>query len=146
MTEKRIVPRIKICGITSAEDALHAAAAGVDAVGLVFYEPSPRFVSVERALAITGAVGPFVTVVALFVDASPEEVRRVLQVVPVHVLQFHGDETAGYCEQFRRPWVKALRMKPGVDIQPELQEYRNANAFVAGWFQGRCTRRKWCKL
>src|SRR5512146_3186215 len=84
--------RIKICGITRKEDALAAARSGADALGLVFYEKSPRHVSIAQAAQLAAAVPPFVTVVGLFVNASAETVRATLQAVPLDVLQFHGDE------------------------------------------------------
>ena len=95
--------RVKICGITSVDDALIAAKAGADAIGLVFYEASPRCVNIEQAEAIARAVGPFVTVVALFVNASSDVIENILKRVPIHVIQFHGDEPAEFCEQFSRP-------------------------------------------
>lgn len=108
--------RIKICGITRVEDALAAAEAGADAIGLVFYPPSPRAVSAEQAADIVRALPPFVTTVGLFADAEADDVRRVLRQVPLDLLQFHGDEPAAYCRQFQRPWMKALRVRPGDDL------------------------------
>jgi|TARA_R110000796_G_scaffold252388_4_gene386497 phosphoribosylanthranilate isomerase len=115
--------RIKICGITRVEDALAAAAAGADAIGLVFYAPSPRAVSAEQARQIISALPPFVTSVGLFVNASAQEVRAVLAEVPLDVLQFHGDEPADFCKQFGRPYLKALRVRAGDDL----------NALAAQW-------------
>ncbi len=115
-----------MCGITCVEDARAAVAAGVDAIGLVFYAKSPRLVSVEQARDIARAVGPFVTVVGLFVDAAAEEVERILQQVPLHVLQFHGNETEAYCCQFQRPFYKALRMKEGLNVNAAMAEFPNA--------------------
>lgn len=108
--------RIKICGITRVEDALTAVKAGADAIGLVFYEKSPRHVSIARALQLTAALPPFVTVVGLFVDADSAFVREVLARVPLDTLQFHGDESPVYCEQFGRPYLKAIRVREGVDL------------------------------
>lgn len=102
--------RVKICGITRADDALAAASLGVDAVGLVFYARSPRHVEIEQAAAICRQLPAFVTSVALFLDADPSEVRRVLDQVPIDLLQFHGSEDPAYCEQFGRPYIKALGM------------------------------------
>ncbi len=118
--------RIKICGITRVEDALTLLDAGVDAIGLNFYPKSPRFVSVDMAREIALAVGPFVTVAGLFVDADPAEVNRVLQMVPLHLLQFHGDETREYCESFNRPYLKALRMRPELDPLQAINAYSSA--------------------
>src|SRR5690606_38664524 len=92
--------RSKICGITRVEDALTAAEQGADAIGLVFYAKSPRAVDASRAREILFALPPFVTSVGLFVDAATAQVEEVLRVVPLDLLQFHGDETAEYCESF----------------------------------------------
>jgi phosphoribosylanthranilate isomerase len=118
--------RIKICGLTRVDDALAAVAAGTDAIGLVFYEKSPRAVTIEKAREIALAVGPFVTVTGLFVDADPNEVEGVLDHVPLHLLQFHGDESAGYCESFHRPYLKALRMKPDLNLDQVINQYSSA--------------------
>jgi phosphoribosylanthranilate isomerase len=129
------LPRVKICGITSVDDALIAANAGADAIGLVFYEPSPRYVSLEKASAIATAVGPFVTTVGLFVNADVATVYRVLEAVPLQLLQFHGDETAAFCEQFQRPYIKAIRMKPGLDIDLAIQSYPSAIGVLLDAYQ-----------
>ena len=130
MAEKRKTSRIKICGITSVDDALNAAELGVDAIGLVFYAPSPRAISIATAREVVRAVGPFVTTVGLFVNADKHAIENVLQQVPLHVLQFHGDETALFCKQFHRPWIKALRMKPGVDMNNAVHDYVDADAVL----------------
>lgn len=103
--------RVKICGITSVADALMVAAAGVDAIGLVFYPKSKRHVGIAQAAEICHAVPPFVTTVGLFLDAGENFVREVLASVPLDVLQFHGSETPEYCRQFPRPHMKAVGMK-----------------------------------
>lgn len=108
--------RVKMCGITRVEDALAVAHSGADAIGLVFYEKSPRHVSIEQAAKLVAVLPPFVTVVGLFVNACAEFVREVLNGVSLDVLQFHGDETPEYCEQFHKPYLKAIRVKPGVDL------------------------------
>ncbi len=118
--------RIKICGLTQVDDALAAVAAGTDAIGLVFYVKSPRAVTIEKAREIALAVGPFVTVTGLFVDADPKEVDGVLDRVPLHLLQFHGDESAAYCESFHRPYLKALRMKPDLNLDSVINQYSSA--------------------
>ena len=118
--------RVKICGITSIADAQVAVKAGADAIGLVFYERSPRAVSVDQARAIAASVGPFVTVVGLFVDANKTFVQDVLANVALHVLQFHGDESQEYCEQFQRPYMKAIRMRPELDVQQAIDSYPSA--------------------
>lgn len=122
--------RVKICGITSAADARSAATAGADAIGLVFYEQSPRVVTIGQAVKIANAVGPYVTVVGLFVNASPKRVFDVLQQVPLHVLQFHGDENEEYCQQFNRPWYKAIRMHPDLDPIAEMAQYPSATTYL----------------
>ena len=108
--------RIKICGITRVEDALAAANSGADAIGLVFYERSPRHVNIAQAAQLAAALPPFVSVVGLFVDADEAFVREVLSNVPLDMLQFHGDETPEYCMQFGKPYLKAIRVKAGVDL------------------------------
>ncbi|MEX1032648.1 MAG: phosphoribosylanthranilate isomerase [Cellvibrionaceae bacterium] len=104
--------RTKICGLTTKGDALVAANCGVDAIGLIFFAESPRAVSRSVARDIALAVGPFVTVVGLFVDAEPEFVDQVIATVPLQVLQFHGTETPDYCERFKRPYLKAIKVRP----------------------------------
>lgn len=131
------VVRSKICGITRVEDALVAAEAGADAIGLVFYPRSPRAVTVEQARRITRALPPFVSVAGLFVDASRCEIGEILDAVPLDVLQFHGDEPPEACHGFHRPWYKALRVRPGEDVQGHVERYAGASAvlldtFVAG--------------
>jgi phosphoribosylanthranilate isomerase len=108
--------RIKICGITRVEDVMDAVNSGADALGLVFYDKSPRHVSVQQAVQLTDVIFPFVTLVGLFVNASAETVHEVLRAVPLDVLQFHGDETPAFCAQFGRPYLKAIRVKEGVDL------------------------------
>lgn len=119
-------PRVKICGITRIEDGLAAANAGADALGLVFYERSPRFVSLQRAAAICASLPPFVTTVGLFVNAPAACVRETLARVPLDLLQFHGDESPAYCADFARPWIKAVRMKEGVDLHQYAEQYHQA--------------------
>jgi len=122
------IPRVKICGITRPDDGRHAARAGADAIGLVFYPPSPRYVSPRRAADIVAALPPFVTTVGLFVDAPPEQIAALLEQVPLDMLQFHGDESPEYCAAFQRPWIKALRMRDGVDPRAEADRYGAAGA------------------
>ena len=104
---------VKICGITSEADALAAAEAGADAIGFVFYAKSPRAVDVRQARAIIAELPPFVTTVGLFVNASRCELNEILEVVPLDLLQFHGDETPQDCEGYHRPWIKALHRRMG---------------------------------
>jgi phosphoribosylanthranilate isomerase len=122
--------RSKICGITRIEDALAAVEAGADAIGLVFYAKSPRAVSVQQARAIIAALPPFVTTVGLFVDASRCELGEILDAVPLDLLQFHGDETPAACDGFHRPYIKALRVKPGDDIAAQVALYKNASGVL----------------
>ncbi|MCE0883113.1 phosphoribosylanthranilate isomerase [Pseudomonas putida] len=129
--------RSKICGITRIEDALAAAQAGADAIGFVFYAKSPRAVDVRQARAIIAELPPFVTTVGLFVNASRCELNEILEVVPLDLLQFHGDETPQDCEGYHRPWIKALRVRPGDDLEAACQLYAGArgillDTYVAG--------------
>jgi len=122
--------RIKICGITRPDDGVAVAAAGADAIGLVFYGPSPRNVSIEQAQAVVAALPPFVTVVGLFVNAGEDEIREVLEAVPLGLLQFHGDEPAGVCGGYGLPYIKALRMAPGLDVAATVGCYRDAQGIL----------------
>ena len=124
------VVRSKICGITRIEDALIAAEAGADAIGLVFYAKSPRAVSIQQARDIVAALPAFVTTVGLFVNASREELSDVLAGVALDLLQFHGDETPAECECYQRPYIKALRVKPGDDIAQLAAPYANARGIL----------------
>ena len=126
--------RVKICGITRPGDALAAAEAGADAIGLVFYPPSPRYLSTERAVEIRDALPPFVQTVALFVNADAAQVSQVLGRVKPALLQFHGDETAEFCAQFGVPFVKACRIRPGTDPLAYLQRYPRATAWLVDSF------------
>jgi phosphoribosylanthranilate isomerase len=122
--------RVKICGITRVEDGQSCAQLGADAIGLVFYAPSPRNVSVEQARAIMAALPPFVTTVGLFVDAQATEVQAVLAQLPLDVLQFHGNESAAYCASFGRPYLKAVRVKLGMDLVQYASAYAGAKALL----------------
>ena len=122
--------RIKICGITRAQDACAAAQAGADAIGLVFYPPSPRYLSSERAVEIRDALGPFVQTVALFVNPDAAQVAQVLQRVRPAMLQFHGEETPEFCAQFGMPFVKACRVRPGIDALEYLRPFSRAAAWL----------------
>ncbi len=132
---------IKICGLTRVEDALAAAQLGAYALGFVFYPRSPRFVDPACAAEIIRRLPPFVTSVGLFVNAEANDVERVLDAAPLDLLQFHGEETAQYCAQFRRPYIKALRVRPGVDLLQYAGQYKGArglllDAFVEGTHGG----------
>ncbi|MFN3918769.1 MAG: phosphoribosylanthranilate isomerase [Methylohalobius sp.] len=122
--------RVKICGFTRVEDALAAARLGVDAIGLVFYPLSPRAVEVEQARQIAQALPPFVTTVGLFVDAEPAAIEAVLRRVPLDLIQFHGAETPADCERFGRPYIKAIRMRQGVDLRREAERFQTARGLL----------------
>lgn len=136
--------RIKICGITREEDLVAAVAAGADALGFVFYAPSPRFVAPRRAARLMTQVPPFVSKVGLFVNESPQAVRDALALTPLDLLQFHGDEDAAYCAQFGKPWIKAARVRPGLDLVEYAASFAGApwvagvllDAFVEGYGGG----------
>ena len=127
--------RIKICGITTADDARAAVDHGADAIGLVFYARSPRSVTVQQAQQIVAAVPPFITVVALFVDEPADGISRILRSVPVDLVQFHGDETPAFCQQFGRPWIKALRVRPGVELEALCKDYQAGRGILLDSWQ-----------
>jgi phosphoribosylanthranilate isomerase len=122
--------RVKICGITRPGDAVAAAKAGADAIGLVFYPPSPRYLSSERAVEIRDALPPFVQTVALFVNPDAAQVAQVLGRVRPSMLQFHGEETPEFCAQFGVPFLKAARVRPGVDALEYLRRFTRAAAWL----------------
>jgi phosphoribosylanthranilate isomerase len=133
--------RIKICGLTRPEDVAAAANAGADAVGFVFYGPSPRSVSIEVAAELLRSVPPFVVATGLFVNPDREYVEAVLSRVPLDLLQFHGDETPEFCESFSARWIKAIRVRARGDIERAFQDYFRASgllvdAWVADKFGG----------
>lgn len=128
------VVRSKICGITRVEDALAAVDAGADAIGLVFYAKSPRAVTVQQAQVILAAIPPFVTTVGLFVDCERSELNAILDVLPLDLLQFHGDESPAACEGFRRPYIKALRVRSGDDIAAQIGLYGSASGVLLDTF------------
>ncbi len=126
--------RVKVCGITSVADAQMVCAAGVDAIGLVFYEKSSRNVTIEQAAEICTALPPFVSAVGLFLDAPETFVNEVLDAVPLDVLQFHGSETPEYCNHFRRPYIKGLGMKgvTGDNFRELANQYPTAQGLAGG--------------
>ena len=129
--------RVKICGITRVGDAAMVRNAGADAIGLVFYPPSPRYVDIDVAAEIAREVGPFVNVVGLFVDADPAFIDKVLARVSLSTLQFHGREPEADCQRYQRPYIKALRMHPGLDVTAGLQAYRSASGILLdAWRKG----------
>ena len=124
--------RAKICGITRIEDIHSAVNAGADAIGFVFYAPSPRSVTIQQAQELTKHVPAYVQIVGLFVNATVDEVAQVLEVVPLDMLQFHGDETAEQCQQIaaqtKRRWYKAIQVKPELDVINTIKSYQNVGA------------------
>ena len=122
--------RVKICGITRVQDALAAARLGADAIGLMFHPASPRFVTPEQAPEILRGLPPFVTVVGVFVDPAPEEVRAALTAVRLQLLQFHGDEAPEFCGQFGVDYIKAARVRPGLDLVQYAARHAPARALL----------------
>lgn len=129
--------RIKICGITRLDDALAAAELGVDALGFVFYSPSPRAITPQNARQIIKELPPFVTTLALFVNEDHDVINKTMDLTGIDVIQFHGDENQAFCERFNRPFIKALRVNSTTDINAEIALFPSAkaillDAFVAG--------------
>ena len=122
--------RVKICGITRPDDALRAAQLGADAIGLVFYDKSPRAIDVDVARDILAVLPPFVTVVGLFVDPTPRHVAAVLHRVPLDILQFHGNEEPGECTAYYKPYIKAIRIKEGVNLHDQAKRYASARGLL----------------
>lgn len=122
--------RVKICGITRAEDAITAASAGVDAIGLVFYQKSTRYVEIDQAKTIIAKLPPFVSAVGLFMDARGEFIREVLRRVPLDLLQFHGDECPADCGLYGRPYIKAVAMQDGINYAAYTTSYPDAAGFL----------------
>lgn len=122
--------RVKICGITRIEDAMTAAQAGADAIGLVFEPKSPRYVKPDQAQAIVRALPPFVTVVGLFVNAAPDTVETMLQHVTLDLLQFHGNETPEQCRRYHRPYIKAIHMQTDVNLHDHARRYADAEGLL----------------
>ncbi|MEL7399972.1 MAG: phosphoribosylanthranilate isomerase [Pseudomonadota bacterium] len=122
--------RTKICGLTKPEDAVAAVDAGVDAIGLVFYPPSPRAVTPEQAQAIVAPIPAFVSVTALFVNPTAEQVQSLLDAVRIDLLQFHGDEDEAFCAQFNRPYIKAIRVRQASDVVASCVRFPSALAVL----------------
>lgn len=122
--------RVKICGITRPEHARAAAGAGADAIGLVFYEPSPRFVTRAQAAAVCAALPPLVSVVGLFVNPAPGEVEAMVEGLPVDLLQFHGEEPPELCAEAGKPYVKAVRVRTRDDVVEAAARYPDARALL----------------
>ena len=124
------MPKIKICGLTRPRDAQAAAELGADAVGLVFYAKSKRCVDAAQAAEITAALSPQVAKVALFVNESADSIRRILEAVPIDIVQFHGDEAPEFCRQFGKPYWKAVRVQSAQDIAEAAERYADAAALL----------------
>ena len=135
MASQKHIVRSKICGITRPEDALLAVQYGADAIGLVFYDPSPRSVTIEQAQRVCRVLPPFVSVVALFVNADRAYVNEVIASVPVTLLQFHGEETSAYCEEFARPYIKAIRVRSGDCFAQAEKEFKSAQGILADTYK-----------
>lgn len=133
--------RIKICGLTRPQDVRAAVNAGADAIGFVFYPPSPRHITFDRAAELAALLPPFVTAVGLFVNPTPAFVEQALSRVPLQLLQFHGDESDAECARYGRPWIRAARMRAGVDLIEFAARHPGArgillDAFVDGYGGG----------
>lgn len=126
--------RVKICGITRPEDALEAILHGADAIGLVFYPQSPRYVTPLQAAEIVKKIPAFITVVGLFVNAEASEISDILSAVHLDLLQFHGDETPMQCRQFSRPYMKAIRVKSDTNLVQYAADYADAKALLLDAF------------
>jgi phosphoribosylanthranilate isomerase len=127
--------RVKICGLRHADDVVAAANAGADALGFVFYPPSPRAVDSQQAKHLVAQVPSFITSVGLFVNASAEAIAQILQQVPLTLLQFHGDESPAFCQQFGLPWIKAVRMRPEINLLQVQESYHQAQGLLLDTYQ-----------
>jgi len=122
--------RVKICGITSIEAGLHAAQQGADALGFVFYEKSPRSIKIDQAWQIFRALPPFITRTGLFVNPSADDVHNAIDTLSIDLLQFHGEETAAFCEQFDRPYIKAHPMQPETNLLALASDYASSQGLL----------------
>ena len=127
--------RVKICGLRQDDDVVVASKAGADALGFVFYPPSPRAVSVDQAARLVAKVPSFVSSVGLFVNASAEQIEQTLQQVPLNLLQFHGDETPEFCQQFGAPWIKAVRMREDINLWQLKEDYHLGQGLLLDAYQ-----------
>lgn len=126
--------RVKVCGLNNADDAAYAARLGSDAIGLVFYPPSPRHIDIDTAKEIINALPAFVTVVALFVNEQEANIRQILNHVPIDCLQFHGDEPQSACNIYGKRYIKAVRMRDDTDIDALTEHYHDADALLLDAF------------
>lgn len=129
--------RVKVCGITREQDALAAAQLGADALGFILWRPSERYVDPERAGRIASRLPAFVVPVCVFVNPSREEVEAAIGQLPAATLQFHGEESAEFCARFGRPWIKAARMRPGLDLVEYFVPYAGAAAWLVDAYDER---------
>ncbi len=126
----KLIPLIKICGITQLEDALLAAKLGANALGFIFAQNSPRVITVEIAKQVLAALPPFITLVGVFADMPAHDIAAILNQVPLQVLQFHGDETEADCKQYGKAYIKAFRIKPDCNINELIDQYPTASAVL----------------
>ena len=122
--------RVKFCGLTHEEDIAQAVKLGVDALGFVFYAPSSRSVALDHAAMLTSSVPAFVTRVGLFVNEQPAVIQNIFERTRLNLIQYHGDETPEFCDAVGLPFIKAFRVRPGIDIQTEMERYPNASGFL----------------
>lgn len=122
--------RVKMCGMTRHDDVAHALRLGVDAIGLIFYPKSIRYVTIEQAKTLLKALPPFMDAVAVLVNPDPDLVQQIIEVLPIQLLQFHGDESAAFCQQFNKPFIKAVQPVSPAHIQQAAQDFASANALL----------------
>jgi len=134
MTDLKQQVRIKLCGMTRPEDAAFASELGADAIGMIFYAKSARNVSISQAEQIAKEVNPLCSIVAVVVNPQAQYLRDILAHLPISVIQFHGDESVDFCEQFQRPYIKAVRMRDGTDLAALRLEYARARALLLDSF------------
>ena len=122
--------RVKFCGFTHQDDVAQAVALGADALGFVFYGPSARYVSPEHAQTLTRSVPAFVTRVGLFVNEEAETVQRIFEIARLNLIQYHGEESPEFCDAIGLPYIKAFRVRKGMDLRIEMDRYPNASGFL----------------
>jgi phosphoribosylanthranilate isomerase len=125
-----MIVRTKVCGITRAEDALAAVHHGANAVGFVFWKQSERYVTPAKAREIAAQLPPFVVAVGVYVDPDPEWVKEASSIARLHLLQFHGNEPPDFCEQFFLPYIKAVRVRAGIDLIQYATRYGGARGLL----------------
>lgn len=122
--------KVKICGLTNVENAKSMANYSIDAIGLVFYEKSPRFVDIKTAQQIIEVLPPFINRIGLFVNAEKSFIDKVIKNVAIDTLQFHGDETPQECEKYQLPFIKAIRVDEQTDLKKQASDYKNASGLL----------------